>query len=375
MHVGVDIASGGTDRQLTYNTTYVWRISSVAALGGLLFGYDWVVIGGARPFYEQYFRLTSEESIGWANASALVGCLVGSVLCGLMGDWVGRKKPLILSALLFAVSSLFTGWAQTFSAFIAWRIAGGVAIGIASNVSPTYIAEVAPAPLRGRFVTLNQLAVVVGILAAQIVNWCIAQPVPDDFSGELIRSSWNGQEGWRWMFIAVALPSVIFFLCSWTIPESPRWLAKTGQSDRAHRTLARIGGDEYASGTLLEVSAALEAESHAGQPWRELVSSKMVPVLLVGIGLAVFQQWSGINIIFNYAEEIYRSAGYGIGGVLFNIAITGSLNLVFTLVALSCVDRFGRRTLMLFGYAGIAISHLAVGLAYALGLRACRCYF
>src|SRR4051794_19112555 len=150
-------------------------ISSVAALGGLLFGYDWVVIGGAKPFYESYFHLTSETSIGWANSCALIGCLVGSVLSGALSERFGRKKLLIFAALLFAASSLLTGWAFTFAAFVAWRVAGGVAIGVASNVSPTYIAEVSPAPWRGRLVTLNQLTIVVGILAAQIMNWLIAE--------------------------------------------------------------------------------------------------------------------------------------------------------------------------------------------------------
>src|SRR5262252_1173173 len=195
-----------------YNTGYVWTISAVAALGGLLFGYDWVVIGGAKPFYEKFFRLGSGELIGWANSCALIGCLAGSVVSGAMSDSFGRKKLLVLTAVLFAVSSVFTGWAGTFLSFVIWRIIGGVAIGIASNVSPTYIAEISPAPWRGQLVALNQLTVVVGILAAQIVNWLIAQPVPDNATMELLRESWNGQWGWRWMFIAVTLPSVIFLV-------------------------------------------------------------------------------------------------------------------------------------------------------------------
>ena len=165
------------DLAIHYNAGYVWMISSVAALGGLLFGYDWVVIGGAKPFYESYFHLTSETAIGWANSCALIGCLAGSILSGALSERFGRKKLLILSAMLFAVSSVLTGWAFTFTAFVAWRIAGGIAIGIASNVSPTYIAEVSPAPWRGRLVTLNQLTIVVGILAAQIMNWLIAERV------------------------------------------------------------------------------------------------------------------------------------------------------------------------------------------------------
>ena len=368
MHTSTDVVK--SVRELgSYNAAYVWMISSVAALGGCLFGYDWVVIGGAKPFYERNFRLVSEESIGWANSSALLGCLLGSVLCGFLGDRFGRKRPLTTSAFLFAVSSLYTGLAQSFSVFVAWRIIGGVAIGIASNVSPIYIAEVSSAALRGRFVTLNQLAIVVGILAAQIVNWLIAERVPDDLPNELIRQSWNGQLGWRWMFIAVAVPSVLFFICSFLIPESPRWLAKEGRGTQARRTLERIGGEHYATNVLRDIEAALEVESRTGASWQELVRTKLLAVVFLGVGLAVFQQWSGINVIFNYAGEIYRSAGYGVSGVFFNIALTGTLNLVFTLVALSCVDRFGRRALMLFGYAGITVSHLMLALAYAFGLQ------
>jgi len=216
-----------------YNTGYIWLISCIAALDGLLFGYDWVVVGGAKPFYEPYFQLTSQTLIGWANRCALVGCLIGSVASGVMTDRFGRKKLLILSAFLFTVSSLYTGWAEHFSAFVFSRIVGGIAIGVASNISPTYIAEMSPAAWRGRLVTLNQLTIVVGVLTtAQIENWLIAKPVPDGASAQLIRDSWNGQWGWRWTFIAVAVPSVVFFLSGLFIPESPRWLAKNGQGAR-----------------------------------------------------------------------------------------------------------------------------------------------
>jgi sugar porter (SP) family MFS transporter len=347
-----------------YNTGYVWTISAVAALGGLLFGYDWVVIGGAKPFYEKFFRLGSEEFIGWANSCALIGCLAGSVVSGAMSDRFGRKKLLVLTAVLFAVSSVFTGWAGTFSSFVIWRIIGGVAIGIASNVSPTYIAEISPAPWRGRMVTLNQLTIVVGILAAQIVNWLIAEKVPDGATAEMIRQSWNGQYGWRWMFTIVAVPAVIFFVTALFIPESPRWLAKSGNKERARRTLARIGGEQYGGETLAEIQKALGSEAEGRVSWRELLAPWILKVLLIGVALAVLQQWSGINIIFNYAEEIYRSAGYGVSDILFNIVITGTINLALTLVALTLVDRVGRRSLMLFGCAGIALSHLVLGLTY-----------
>ncbi len=347
---------------------YVWLISAAAALGGLLFGYDWVVIGGAKPFYEAYFRLTSQELIGWANSCALVGCLAGSIISGAISDRFGRKKLLIISALLFAISSVLTGWAASLTPFIVWRMIGGVAIGIASNVSPTYIAEVSPAMWRGRLVSLNQLTIVVGILAAQIVNWLIAQQVPAGASAEQIRISWNGQFGWRWMFTAVAVPSLIFLVSSLFVPESPRWLVKNRRREEARSTLVKIGDQRYADDALNEIETALAAESVHSVHRNELFSPAILRILGIGVFLAVLQQWSGINVIFNYAEEVYRNAGYGISGIMFNIVITGAINLVFTLVALGFVDRIGRRPLMLLGCAGIGISHLLIGIAYRMHL-------
>jgi len=362
------IIADQTKGAVAYRAPYVWMISTVAALGGLLFGYDFVVIGGAKPFYESYFQLHSEQLVGWANSCALLGCLLGSVISGAMADRFGRKGLLIVSALLFAVSSVLTGWAPTFTWFVMWRISGGVAIGIASNISPMYIAEVSPAPWRGRLVALNQLTIVVGILAAQVVNWMIAQRVPEGATAEMIRLSWNGQFGWRWMFTAVAVPSVVFFTSAWFVPESPRWLLRNHQKEAARRTLARIGGEAYADGASREIEQTVGGEeTRAG--WSQLMTRGIFKVLAVGIGLAVLQQWSGINVIFNYAEEIYRSAGYGVSDTLFNIVITGTINLIFTLAALSFVDRLGRRSLMLLGCAGIGLSHLVIGFAYRSGVK------
>lgn len=352
-----------------YDVRYVLTISTIAALGGLLFGYDWVVIGGAKPFFEAYFGLTSEAQIGWANSCALLGCLIGSALSGALSDRFGRKKGLIVSAALFAVSSVLTGWASSFSWFVAWRIAGGIAIGMASGISPMYIAEISPAQWRGRLVAMNQLTIVVGILAAQIINWGIAERMPDNAPAEFIRLSWNGQYGWRWMFTAVAAPSVVFFAAVLLVPESPRWLVIRGRVEPARRVLERIGGQTYATEALREIRGAGTPEQRQQVRWAELLASPLRKVLAIGVVLAALQQWSGINVIFNYADEIYRNAGYGVSDVLVNIVITGAINLVFTLVAMATVDRYGRRFLMLLGFAGIAFSHLLLGLAYWFGLR------
>lgn len=358
-----------SDRDYHFNMVYIWLISGVAAMGGLLFGYDWVVIGGAKPFFEKFFELDQGNLRGWANSCALLGCLLGSLATGAFSDRYGRKRLLLVAAMLFAVSSVLTGWAPTFHWFIFWRIIGGVAIGMASNLSPMYIAEVAPAHMRGRLVALNQLTVVIGILSAQIVNLLIAEPVPAGATAEMIRQSWNGQFGWRWMFIAVTVPSLLFFIGAMVVPESPRWLVKVGQSDRAKRILARIGGTDYANVEVSRIQGTLAENEIGSVHFGDLIEPKMFRILLMGIALVVLQQWSGINVIFNYAEEVFREAGYEISSILFNIVITGVVMLVFTLIAIRTVDHFGRRALMLVGCAGISIFHTLIGFGYHFELK------
>ncbi|MHB1938551.1 MAG: sugar porter family MFS transporter [Acidobacteriaceae bacterium] len=345
-------------------TAYMWAIASIAALGGLLFGYDWVVIGGAKPFYEAYFHLDSSQLIGWANSCALLGCLAGSFLAGVVNEKYGRKHILLATGILFAVSSVCTGWAAGFTTFVAWRIVGGVAIGLASNISPTYIAEIAPAKWRGRLVSLNQLAIVCGIMAAQVVNWSIAEKVPEHATTAYIAGSWNGLYGWRWMFTAVALPAVVLVACSLFIPESPRWLASKARNEEAFQVLADIGGEQYARQELLGIQDSLRTDAERRISRQDLLTPNLRFVLAIGVGLAVLQQWSGINILFNYAEEVYKSAGYGVNGVLLNVLVTGVVNLVFTLLSMALVDRFGRRPLLLVGCCGIGISNLLAAYAY-----------
>jgi sugar porter (SP) family MFS transporter len=349
--------------QTSYNFGYVWMISLVAALGGLLFGYDWVVIGGAKPFFERYFHLTDAAQSGWANSCALIGCLVGALVAGALSDRFGRKRLLIFSAALFAGTSLGNAFASNFTVFVAWRMLGGVAIGLASNLSPMYIAEIAPAPMRGKLVSINQLTIVIGILAAQFINWTLVRNLPTGATDEFIQNSWYGQSGWRWMFGITAIPSLLFLLGMFAVPESPRWLAKNGKSDHAHGVLAKIGGDHYAQAALADIETTLVNEVKKVD-FRDLLAPGMRKVLLLGVVLAVFQQWCGINVIFNYAEEIFRAAGYDISTVLKNIAWTGSVNLAFTFVALGVVDRGGRRVLMLFGSAALAVIYVGMGFCY-----------
>ncbi len=366
------ITTGSTESsglKANYNLGYVWLISSVAAMGGLLFGWDWVVIGGAKPFFQRYFDLTTEAQIGWANSCALIGCLVGALMAGALSDRFGRKRLLVLSALLFAVTSIGNGLAHNFTVFIAWRMLGGVAIGLASSLSPMYISEVAPAQMRGKLVAINQLTIVVGILLAQVINWYLVRELPAGATDEYIKNSWFGQQGWRWMFGLTAAPSLLFLLGMFLVPESPRWLAKFGRTEQARAVLTKIGGDAYADAAIAEIKSTLSSEEVQHVRFADLLDPRMFKVLVLGVVLAVFQQWCGINVIFNYAEEIFKAAGYDISSVLKNIAWTGSVNLVFTFVALGTVDRLGRRPLMLFGAAGLAVIYVAMGCCYAKGVQ------
>lgn len=355
---------GFQDDRAEYRLGYIWLVSVVAALGGLLFGYDWVVIGGAKPFFERYFRLDDPALVGWANSCALIGCLVGALLAGALSDRFGRRRLLIFAALLFAGTSIGNGLAGTFGWFIGWRMLGGVAIGLASALSPMYIAEVAPASMRGRLVGVNQLTIVIGILLAQVINWSLVRNLPAGATDEFIRASWFGQSGWRWMFGLTAVPAAFFFAGMLLVPESPRWLVKNGRAGEARAVLARVGGDAYARAALADIESTLAAEEIQRVRFRDLLEPRLRRVLGLGVGLAVFQQWCGINVIFNYAEEIFRAAGYDISDVLKNIAWTGSVNLVFTFVALGTVDRLGRRPLMLLGAAGLVGVYLVMGYCY-----------
>jgi sugar porter (SP) family MFS transporter len=349
-----------------YDTVYTWTISLVAALGGLLFGYDWVVIGGAKPFYEQFFHLSAAWQQGWAMSCALVGCFAGALMSGVLGSKFGRKRTLTVTALLFAVSSLGTALALTFPHFVEWRIAGGVAIGLASSLSPMYIAEISPPQSRGKLVSLNQLTIVIGILLAQFINWMIARPVPPGASAQEILNSWNGQIGWRWMFGVTAAPALLFFVGTLLVPESPRWLAQKGLVERARGVLGRIGGEKYSSNAMAEIEASLSAGARRAN-LMDFLDRKAFRILLLAVVLAVFQQWCGINVIFNYAEDVFAAAGYGVSAILFNILITGFVNLVFTLVAIGSVDRAGRRILMLTGSVGLAVIYATLGAGYARG--------
>ena len=338
----------------TYNKGFIYFICLVSAMGGLLFGYDWVVIGGAKIFYEQFFNIVDNPSMqGLAMSIALAGCLIGALTSGMLADKLGRKPLLLLSALIFVLTAYGTGAFSNFHYFLLARFCGGIGIGNASGLSPMYIAEVAPTHIRGKLVSLNQLTIVIGILAAQIVNWLL---VSDD-------TAWNIEMAWRWMFWSAAFPALAFLVLAAFIPESPRWLAITGQRERAVATLTRIGGANYAQSELTALQTDMQHKQNQGG-LSLLFSKPYRRVLLLGIIVAMFQQWCGTNVIFNYAQEVFQSAGYDVDNTFINIVVTGIANLIFTFVAIYTVDRLGRRALMLLGAGGLAGIYLILGTCY-----------
>lgn len=344
---------------------FIYFICCVSAFGGLLFGYDWVVIGGAKPFYEVFFGITGNPAMqGFAMSVAIIGCLGGAMAAGSFADRFGRRPLLLVSAIIFLISAYMTGAVNTFNPFLWARFIGGIAIGIASGVSPMYIAEVAPPSRRGQLVSVNQLTIVLGILAAQIVNWLIAEPMPTGTT-EAPLESWNVEWGWRWMFWAECVPAFLFLIFAIFIPESPRWLATSGNDIAARAVFSRIGGDSYAEAEIKAVRLS-QKDSGQGNSFGIILRRPLVGVLLLGIFIAVFQQWCGTNVIFNYAQEIFANAGYDLGEMLFNIVLTGITNVVFTIVALFTVDRLGRKRLMLFGAGGLAIIYATLGTCYYL---------
>ena len=344
------------------NRHIIFLIATVVATGGLLFGFDTGVISGAIPFLQSDWGIDNND-VEWITAAGLLGAMLGAVCCGRLSDIFGRRKIILVSAVIFAVGALWSGLATDLKSLVFSRLFLGIAIGVASFTVPLYIAEIAPAHLRGRFVSINQLTVVLGILTSQIVNWQIAEPVALGATHEMIRESWNGQMGWRWMFWAMTVPAALFFVFSFILPESPRWLASSGKREAALKVFTRMGGKEYAVTELAAIEAASACQTQEGG-YRQLLNPAMYKVLTIGVVMAILQQWCGINVIFNYAQEIFMAAGYGVSDVLMNIVVTGITNVIFTILAMFVVDRWGRKALTLIGSFGLAVIYTFMGAAY-----------
>ena len=330
----------------TFNYKYIIGISFVSALGGYLFGFDFAVIAGALPFLRDQFTLTPVWE-GFLTGTLALGCIAGCLIAGRVADKYGRKPGLLTAALIFAVSALGMAFSSSLTVFLIMRFAAGIGVGMASMLSPLYIAEVSPASMRGRNVAINQLTIVTGILITNLVNYTLAD---------------KGAEAWRWMFGLGFIPAALFFIGVLVLPESPRWLVKANRLQEAEKIMLKIGDAQFAFKTLNDISSSLSGSTR--QSYKDVFNKAVRPAVLVGIALAVFQQLCGINIVFNYTSTIFASVGANLNRQLFETVAIGIVNVCFTLVAMWQVDKLGRRPLMLIGSLGLAVLYivLAAGL-------------
>jgi MFS transporter, SP family, arabinose:H+ symporter len=340
----------------TASKWFVYRITLVAAIGGLLFGYDTAVIAGAIGFLQVRFQL-SPLMVGWVASCALLGCILGAMFAGKLSDKAGRKKILILSAILFAVSSIGIIFFDTLTAFVLFRIIGGLGIGIASMVAPMYIAEIAPAEIRGKLVSINQLGIVSGILLIYFVNACIAG---------WYDQAWNVTMGWHWMFGSGLLPSGVFLVMLLFVPESPRWLAEQSRDGQLLLVLTKINGAKRAVTEQHSILKSIQSEQ--SESIFELFKPGLRKALLIGVVLAILSQVTGINAIMYYAPEIFKSTGDGSSSALLQTVLIGVVNLLLTVVAIRYVDRLGRKTLLLAGAAGTAVCLAIIGIQFYFNL-------
>lgn len=331
-------------KALIFNNTYIIGISFISALGGYLFGFDFAVISGALPFLRPEFQLTPWWE-GFLTGSLALGCIAGCLLAGKLSDRYGRKPGLLLSAFIFAISSVGMSLSHGLSVFIVMRFAAGIGVGMASILSPMYIAEVSPPKLRGRNVAINQLTIVLGILITNLVNYGLAD---------------KGLDAWRWMFGFGVIPSVLFFLGVLRLPESPRWLIKAGKQKQAKRVLDKIGSTAFVENTIKDISTSLTGSTKVS--YKAVFAKSVRPAVIIGIVLAAFQQLCGINVVFNYTSTIFESVGANLDRQLFETVAIGFVNLIFTLVAMWQVDKLGRRPLMLAGSIGLSVIYIVLAL-------------
>jgi MFS transporter, SP family, xylose:H+ symportor len=329
-----------TENRLVLNNGFVLLTSFVSALGGYLFGFDFAVIAGALPFLREQF-LWNEYWEGFATASLALGCIIGCLAAGAVSEKYGRKPGLMIAAAIFLVSSLAMAFAPGRDFFITARLIAGIGVGMASMLSPLYIAEIAPAKIRGRMVAINQLTIVLGILVTNLVNYSLRN---------------DGVEAWRWMVGLGAIPSGLFLLGAIWLPESPRWLLKSGYTARAQNILTRIGGSSYATDVISSLGD--KTKSQIKLNYSSVFEKQVLPVVIIGIGLAVFQQFCGINVVFNFTTTIFESVGFNQDDQLKQTIFIGLINLLFTIVAMWQVEKIGRKKLMLFGAAGLAFLYL-----------------
>ncbi|RLD69876.1 MAG: arabinose-proton symporter [Bacteroidetes bacterium] len=325
---------------------YLYFISLVATLGGLMFGFDVGIISGAIPFIQPYFGW-DELQLGWGVSSILLGCIIGAFGTGSLTERYGRKRLLIIVALFFAVSCAGMALAHNQTSFILFRIIGGLAVGAVSVLSPMYVAEVAPPKIRGTLITAYQLAITMGILISYVVNFTLHEV----------------DNNWRWMFATGLLPSVLFFIGLFFIPESPRWMIKAGFREKALAVLDRIGGAEFAAKETSEIELSL-TDAGVGSGFRTLFKRRYRKVLILGLLLSVFVQITGINTVVDYAPKILMTAGLEIRNALLQTSLIGLVNFVFTFFAIFLIDKLGRRTFYIIGSSGMALTLLLIAAAF-----------
>jgi len=348
------------------NKRYLALICFVASLGGVLFGFDTAVISGTFGFVETFFNLDKLE-VGWFASSALVGAIGGAAISGVLSDKYGRKPLLMAASLLFFVSALGSMVPPNFIFLIIARLIGGVGVGMASVLAPLYISEVAPPKIRGRLVALYQLSIVIGILLAYFSNWSLlgfSQGNIEAFGGTGIFHKTMVSEVWRGMFGSEMIPSGLFLLLLFFIPESPRWLIRNGQSDKGYIILSKINGATVAKNELAEITKTV---THIKGKISELLKPGLRLALIVGVGLSVFGQFTGVNIIVYYGPTILEDAGFQLDSALqFQVAI-GIINLIFTIIALWKIDSWGRRPLLIWGMSAVFISLIIIAALFSTG--------
>jgi MFS transporter, SP family, xylose:H+ symportor len=318
------------------------RISFISALGGYLFGFDFAVIAGALPFLKEFFDLDPLWE-GFLTGSLAIGCMIGCIVAGKIAEKYGRKAGLMTAAIIFCISSAGMAFSPVLEMFILMRFLAGTGVGMASILSPMYIAEISPAEVRGRNVAINQLTIVLGILITNVINYQLAG---------------LGHFSWRWMFGLGTIPSILFIIGVIWLPESPRWLIKAGQSDKGKTVLNKIGNSEFVKKSITDIENSLTGKQKHN--FYELFGKVFFPAVLVGIVLAMFQQFCGINVVFNYTSKIFESAGADLNRQLLETVSIGFVNLIFTLVAMWQVDKLGRKPLMLIGSGGLAICYILI---------------
>lgn len=331
---------------------YVFGVALIAAVGGFLFGYDTAVISGAVPFLEEYFSLTPGQ-LGFAVSSVVLGCILGASIAGSLADKHGRKKIMITAASLFLISAVLTSLPKSLVLFNIARFIGGIAIGLSSPVSPMYIAEIAPAKIRGALVTLNQLAITFGIVAAYLADWAIAG------QGE---AQWQTDYAWRWMFASETLPAFMLLVGLCFIPESPRWLLKAGFVEKAKQILTKVGGQSHAEQEMKEIEGALSTEEAS---IKQLFKPGFKRALFIGVMIMIFSQITGMNAIYMYTPKLLLAVGFASkSSALLAMVVVGIVNFATTIIAVCVIDKLGRRILMLSAPLGMGLCMLTIAIGY-----------